>query len=77
LSPRLTPVSRDEFVRKLKNLGYDGPFKGGDHQYMIKPGSHAVKVPNPHGKQGGGIGLDILRKVLRDSAISRDAWDKA
>jgi hypothetical protein len=78
VSPRLTPPSREEFIRKLRKLGYGGPFKGaGDHQYMAKGGSPPIRVPNPHSKQGGGIGLDILRKVLRDSDIKRDDWEKA
>ncbi len=76
MAPRLPPVSREEFIRKFKKLGYDR-VSGGDHEYMVKPGSPPVKVPNPHSKQGGGIGLGILRKVLRDSDISRDDWERA
>ena len=44
---------------------------------MTKQGSPPVKVPNPHGGLSGGISLDILHKVLRDSDISRDEWNKA
>ncbi len=76
MAPRLTPVSRDEFVRRFKTLGYKCE-SGGDHEYMVKEGSPPIRVPNPHSKQGGGIGLDILRKALRDSDISREDWDKA
>jgi hypothetical protein len=30
----LSPVSRRERVRKLKVLGFKGPFPGGRHQWM-------------------------------------------
>ena len=32
--PSLNPVSRRELVRKLKALGFEGPFPGGKHQWM-------------------------------------------
>jgi hypothetical protein len=28
--PSLNPISRREFIRKLKALGFEGPFPGGD-----------------------------------------------
>jgi len=58
-------------------LGYSGPVRGGDHEYMHKAGAQPIKVPNPHSKQGGGIGSGILQRVLRDAGISRDDWLKA
>jgi predicted RNA binding protein YcfA (HicA-like mRNA interferase family) len=77
LPQRLSPCSRSEFIRKLRNLGFSGPYQGGDHEFMSKLGHANVKIPNPHGRQGGGIGIGILQRVLRDSDISRDDWDKA
>jgi predicted RNA binding protein YcfA (HicA-like mRNA interferase family) len=56
--PRLSPCSRPEFIRKLRNLGYQGPFRGGDHEYMAKPGHGNIKVPNPHSNQSG-ISVDL------------------
>ena len=32
--PSLNPVSKRELVRKLKALGFEGPFPGGKHQWM-------------------------------------------
>jgi predicted RNA binding protein YcfA (HicA-like mRNA interferase family) len=74
LADRLTPCSRAEFIRKLRALGYDGPFIGGLHQYMAAKGKRAIIVPNPH---GGDISVNLLRRILRDSAIDRDRWSKA
>ena len=74
--PRPSPCSRSEFIRKLRNLGYQGPYRGSDHHYMAKPGLGNIKVPNPHSNQSG-ISVDLLRRILRDSNISRDDWEKA
>ena len=78
--PRLTPCSREVFIRKLKTLGYYGPYKGtgGHPQFMSKPGTGTIAIPNPHSQKfGGQIGVDLLRRILRDNAISRDDWEKA
>lgn len=69
--PRLTPCSRTEFIRKLKKLGYDGPFAGARHSLMSAPGKANVIVPNPH---RGAISVDLLSRILPDANIDRDAW---
>jgi hypothetical protein len=45
LMPRLMPCKRREFIRKLRALGYVGPFPGSNHASMSK-GSQTVRVPN-------------------------------
>ncbi len=69
---RLTPVSRQEFIARLKELGFDGPHSGGKHQYMIK-GNLRLTVPNPHKKE---IGVELLTRLLKQADISRDEWTK-
>jgi len=69
---RLTPVSRQEFISRLKELGFDGPHSGGKHQYMIK-GSLRLSVPNPHKKE---ISFDLLTRLLKQAGISRDEWTR-
>ena len=74
MSARLLPVSRTELVRKLRALGYDGPYPGGRHEFMAAKGKRPVRLPNPH---QGDIGVGLLAKILRDAGIDREAWDKA
>lgn len=69
---RLTPVSRQEFISRLKEHGFDGPHSGGKHQYMIK-GNLRLTVPNPHKKE---IGVELLTRLLKQADISRDEWTK-
>jgi predicted RNA binding protein YcfA (HicA-like mRNA interferase family) len=71
---RLTPCSRAEFIGKLKNLGYDGPFVGAKHHVMSAPGRANVIVPNPH---RGDISVGLLSRILRDANIDRDGWTRA
>lgn len=32
---RWTPCKRRDFIRKLRALGFDGPFSGSRHQFMV------------------------------------------
>jgi len=32
---RWTPCSRREFMRRLRKLGFDGPYSGTRHQFMV------------------------------------------
>ncbi len=32
--PKVPACSRPDLVRKLKRLGFEGPFAGGKHQFM-------------------------------------------
>jgi hypothetical protein len=40
------PCSRAELVRKLKGLGFEGPYPGGCYSYM-KRGRYRQIIPNP------------------------------
>ncbi len=32
---RWTPCKRREFIRRLRTLGFDGPFSGTRHQFLV------------------------------------------
>jgi predicted RNA binding protein YcfA (HicA-like mRNA interferase family) len=70
----LRPCSRREFIRKLRALGYGGPFAGGNHQFMSKPGALSVCVPNPH---RGDISIDLVKRILQVSDIKQHDWETA
>jgi predicted RNA binding protein YcfA (HicA-like mRNA interferase family) len=71
---RLTPCSRTEFIRKLRALGYSGPYAGGKYEFMAFNGRRPITIPNPH---KGEIDPSLLSKILRDAAIERDKWISA
>jgi len=43
--PRWSPCKRASFIRRLKKLGFDGPYQGARHQFMVL-GQHRFTVPN-------------------------------
>jgi predicted RNA binding protein YcfA (HicA-like mRNA interferase family) len=70
----LVPCSRREFIRKLRALGYAGPFAGGNHQYMNKTGAPTVRVPNPH---RGDISVDLIKRIINNAQIKQPDWESA
>ena len=70
---KLSPVFFSELVRKLKALDFEGPFSGGKHLFMIK-GELRLTIPNPHRQD---VGVDLLKRLLRQGGIQRDEWNQA
>ena len=70
--PVFGPISRKDLVRYLRKMGFDGPYSGGKHQFMIK-GDVTLTIPNPH---KGDIGRELLARILRQAGISRKEWEQ-
>ncbi len=71
MSNKLVPVSRRELIRRSGILGFQGPFKGSDHDYMVR-GETRVTIPNLH--KGKDIGVRLLIQVLKEAEIDRADW---
>jgi len=67
---KLAPISWRGFVKKMKILGFRGPYQEGKHPYVVK-GSISVTIPNPH---DGDISVDLLARILRQAGVSRSKW---
>lgn len=72
MTDRLTPVSRLELIKGLRRLGWDGPDSHSRHEYMRKTGHPPLTLPNPHRQND--VGVDLLRRILRQAGISREEW---
>ena len=69
---KLKEVSWKDLVRRLKMLGFEGPFlSSGPHPYFMRRYDLTVDLPNPH-KQDIGVGL--LKKILKQAEVSREEW---
>ena len=68
---KLSPVSRSDLIRRLRSLGWSGPFHGTKHQHMVK-GEIQLTIPNPHGRKD--IGVNLLKILLNEAEISREEW---
>jgi len=71
--PKLSPVSWQDFVRRMRALGFEGPFAGGKHPYMVR-GNLVLTIPNPHRRE---IGVALLSRILREASISHQEWNPA
>lgn len=69
--PPFGPVDRRDLIRYLRACGYEGPYSGGKHQFMIR-GRITVRIPNPH---SGAISKGLLALILREAEISRGQWE--
>jgi len=70
--PPFGPISRKDLIRCLRAMGFDGPYSGGKHSFMIK-GDVTLTLPNPH---RGDISRELLARILRQAGISRKEWEQ-
>lgn len=66
-------ISWKKLVKKFRKLGFDGPYSGGRHLFMVK-GPLKVHIPNPHGED---ISRGLLSEILRQAGVSSDDWNNA
>lgn len=66
------PVSWTELVKRLRRLGFEGPYRGGKHPYMVKE-SLVLTIPNPHRRE---IGVALLSRILKRAGVIREEWLK-
>ena len=61
-----------ELIRRFRKLGFDGPYGGGRHLFMIK-GQQKIRIPNPH--QSKEIHISLIREILRQAGIDPKEWE--
>ena len=67
---RLSSVSWRDFVKRLREFRFEGPYQGGKHPYMVK-GDLVLTIPSPHRKD---ISPDLLTRILKRAGITRKEW---
>jgi predicted RNA binding protein YcfA (HicA-like mRNA interferase family) len=70
--PSFGPISRNDLIRYLREVGFQGPFAGTKHQIMVK-GDITLRIPNPHQSS---IGRELLARILRQASITREDWER-
>lgn len=68
----LKATSLRQLIKRLKLLGFNGPFSGTKHQFMIK-GELKIRVPSPHHKKD--ISPALLNEILKQIEISKEQWN--
>jgi predicted RNA binding protein YcfA (HicA-like mRNA interferase family) len=69
--PTFGPISRRDLIRYLRQAGFEGPYSGGKHQFMVRE-DITVRIPNPHESD---IGRELLARILRQAGVSREEWE--
>ncbi len=73
---RWTPCKRNLFIRRLRNLDFDGPFSGSRHQFMLR-GNHRLALPS-----NDPYSVPQLRMMIREvegimeRQVSLDEWNR-
>ncbi|MCY7348628.1 MAG: type II toxin-antitoxin system HicA family toxin [Pyrinomonadaceae bacterium] len=69
--PKLAPIKRKDLIYCLRQLEFDGPFSGGNHQYM-KKATLKVRIPNPHQSE---ISKELLIRLLKQANVEKETWE--
>ena len=73
---RWNPCKRGDFVRRLRQLGFEGLYSGAKHQFMIH-GQHRLTIPS-----NSEYSVPQLRMMLREveaiigRPVTVDEWNK-
>jgi predicted RNA binding protein YcfA (HicA-like mRNA interferase family) len=70
--PQIGPIKRKDLMYYLRSVGFEGPYSGGNHQYMVKE-NVTLRIPNPH---QGDIGTSLLVRILKQAGIDKVEWEK-
>jgi predicted RNA binding protein YcfA (HicA-like mRNA interferase family) len=70
--PPFKPVKRKDLIKVLRAAGFEGPYAGGRHEFLVK-GQLRLILPNPH---QGEISKDLLARILRPANLTREEWEK-
>ena len=69
----LKSISWRNLVKKFRVLGFDGPYAGGRHLFVVK-GNLKIHIPNPHTSD---ISASLLKEILRQAGIQVKDWNKS
>ena len=73
---RWAPCKRRDFIRRLRKIGFDGPFYGTRHQFMVYE-QHRLAIPS-----NVEYSVPQLRMMVReveeiiDRKIAVDEWNR-
>ena len=67
--PPFGPIKRKDLIRHLEQTGFEGPYSGGKHQFMVSD-DIAIRVRNPHQAD---IGMELVARIRRQAGTNRGA----
>lgn len=71
--PKVSPISAKELIKILEKQGFEVVHQKGSHVRLKHSDGRRTTVPMHSGES---VGVGLLRKILRDTNISRDEFEK-
>ncbi|MFN6481416.1 MULTISPECIES: hypothetical protein [unclassified Nostoc] len=72
---RWIPCKRRDFVKKLRSLGFDGPFSGTRHQFMVY-GEYRLTIPSNDEYSVPQLRMMIREvEVILEREITLEEWN--
>lgn len=65
-------INYNQFIKKMRKLGFEGPYSGGRHLFMTREEKDLV-VPNPHHRKD--IGPGLLSRILKQAGVSKKDFE--
>ena len=63
-------MSRGDLIRSLCKLGFEGPYRGTNHDYLLRNDA-MLRIPDESRENIDG---DLLIRLLRQAGVSREEW---
>ena len=70
--PKLSPISAKALIKLLEKQGFEVVHQKGSHVRLKHADGRRTTVPMHSGEN---VGVGLLRKILRDTNISRDEFE--
>lgn len=64
-------ISWRKLVQKFQRLGFDGPYSGGRHLFMMRD-DFKIRIPNPHRSD---VSKHLVSEILRQAGILNEEWE--
>ncbi|MGB3459875.1 MAG: type II toxin-antitoxin system HicA family toxin [Halobacteriota archaeon] len=73
---RWVPCKRRDFIQRLRKLGFEGPFSGTRHQFMVYE-KHRLAIPSNAEYSVPQLRM-MIREVegIRGREITADVWNR-
>ncbi|HSX39992.1 MAG TPA: type II toxin-antitoxin system HicA family toxin [Candidatus Saccharimonadales bacterium] len=71
--PKLSPISARDLIRLLEKLGFVQIRQKGSHVRLEHKNGRKTSIPLHAGEK---VGVGLLRKILRDTDVSRKEFER-
>ena len=65
------PISLRNLIKKLRDFGFEGPYSGARHSFVVKS-SLKLRIPNPH---NGDISSSLVTEIIKLAEIDKKDWE--